>query len=606
MSALIYAQKIQKSFGAKRLFHGVSFGITEGERVGVVGPNGSGKSTLLKVLAGLESPDEGTVTRRQRLRVAYVSQDTQFPSELTVGEILHDSASQAGLPKGEAEIRVYEVIGKVGFSDVSQRVDVLSGGWRKRLAIACAIVQDPDVMLLDEPTNHMDAEGLLWLEQVLLQASWAWVLVSHDRWFLEQTTNKMAELNSRYEDGILVFPGSYTSFLEKRDAFQHSQEQQAQALAGKVRREEAWLRQGAKARTTKAKYRVESAQALQVELAETSTRLRQQDVGIDFVASGRKTKQLIEVVGLSKSFGSRMVIRNLDLMISPGKAIGIVGHNGSGKSTFLKLLAKELEPDEGIVKYADNLQMVYFDQQREKLDPKMTLRRTLSDTGHTVTYRGQTIHLVGWAKRFCFQPEQLDLPVERLSGGEQARAVMARFMLQPADVLIVDEPTNDLDIPTREILEESFKEFSGALLLVTHDRFMLEKVCKEFVGLDGHGAHGHFATYGQWESWLSRQQEGDNQGSNSSRTPKEASRGPKPKKLSYKEQHEYDQLEEKVLQAETAREACRVKAEDPMVATDHLRLQEAYGALKESERKVEKLYARWAELETKRQANAGG
>ncbi|MEX0830224.1 MAG: ABC-F family ATP-binding cassette domain-containing protein [Nitrospirales bacterium] len=602
MSALIYAQKIQKSFGAKRLFHGVSFGIGDGERVGVVGPNGSGKSTLLKILAGLESPDEGSVTRRQRLRVAFVSQDTPFSPELTVGEILHECARQAGLPTGEAEIRVYEVVGRVGFSDVSQRVDVLSGGWRKRLAIACAIVQDPDVILLDEPTNHMDVEGLLWLEQVLLQASWAWVLVSHDRWFLEQTTNKMAELNSRYEDGILVFPGTYTSFLDKREAFQHSQEQQAQALAGKVRREEAWLRQGAKARTTKAKYRVESAQALQEELAETSTRLRQQDVGIDFVASGRKTKQLIEVAGLSKSFGSRRLLHNLELMISPGKAIGIVGHNGSGKSTLLKLLAKELEADEGIVKYADKLQMVYFDQQRELLDPKMTLRRTLSDTGHTVTYRGQTIHVVGWAKRFCFQPEQLDLPVERLSGGEQARAVMARFMLQPADVLIVDEPTNDLDIPTREILEESFKEFSGALLLVTHDRFMLEKVCTEFVGLDGCGGHGHFATYGQWESWLSRQRQGDNQESNSSRSRKGAARGAKPKKLSFKEQQEFESMEKRIFEAEMARDAGRAKVEEPVVASDHLRLQEAYDNLKEAERVVEKLYARWAELEAKHQA----
>ncbi len=604
MAALIYCQKIQKSFGAKGLFHGVSFGITEGERVGIVGPNGSGKSTLLKILAGFEPPDEGTVTRRQRLRVGYVAQDTAWAEDRTVGEILHESAQQAGLPTGEAEIRVYEVVGRVGFSDISQRIEVLSGGWRKRLAIACAIVQEPDVILLDEPTNHMDAEGLLWLEQVLLQASWAWVLVSHDRWFLEQTTNKMAELNSRYEEGILVFPGTYTTFLEKREAFQYAQEQQAQALAGKVRREEAWLRQGAKARTTKAKYRVETAQALQVELAETSTRLRQQEVGIDFVASGRKTKQLIEVAGLSKAFGTRTILHNLELMISPGKAIGIVGHNGSGKSTLLKLLAKELEPDNGVVKYADKLQMVYFDQQRERLDPKMTLRRTLSDTGHTVTYRGQTIHLAGWAKRFCFQPEQLDLPVERLSGGEQARAVMARFMLQPADVLIVDEPTNDLDIPTREILEESFKEFSGALVLVTHDRFMLEKVCKEFVGLDGQGGHGHFATYGQWEKWLFRQSQGNAIEGVSSRSRKGTDQGPKPKKLSFKEQQEFDGMEQRISEAETIRDSCRAKVEDPAVASDHLRLQEALTNLKETEREIERLYARWAELEAKHQAYA--
>jgi ATP-binding cassette subfamily F protein uup len=560
----------------------------------------------LKILAGIETPDEGTVTRRQHLRIAYVPQDTQFLSDMTVAEILHESAHQTGLLKGEGEIRVNEVLGRVGFPDGSQRVDVLSGGWKKRLAIACAMVQEPDVMLLDEPTNHMDVEGLRWLAQLMVQAPWAWVLVSHDRWFLEQATNKMAELHSRYPDGILAFPGTYSKFLEKRDAFQEAQEQQVQVLAGKVRREEAWLRRGPKARTTKAKYRVGTAKALQVELAETTTRLRQQDVSIDFVGSGRKTKQLIEVTGLRKAFGSRMIIQDLEMMVSPGKAVGIVGHNGSGKSTLLKLLAKEIEPDQGTVKYADNLQMVYFDQNRAQLDPKMTLRRTLSDTGDSVTYRGQTIHLAGWVKRFRFQPEQLELPVELLSGGEQARAVMARLMLQPADVLVVDEPTNDLDIPTRETLEESFKEFPGALILVTHDRYMLEEVCTEFVGLDGNGAYGHFASYEQWESWLRRQLQGSNPELESSPTQKKALREVKPKKLSYKEQIEYEQMEARILQAETVRDTCRGQVEDPTVATDHLRLQEAYEVLKEAEQEVAKLYARWGDLEAKRQACSVG
>jgi ATP-binding cassette subfamily F protein uup len=606
MSALIYSQKIQKSYGAKQLFHGVTFGIAENDRVGIIGPNGSGKSTFLKILAGLETSDGGTVTRRQQLRVAYVPQDTQFLTDTTVGEMLLESAHQSGLSQGEDQIRVYEVLATVGFPDGSQPIAVLSGGWKKRLAIACALVQDPEVMLLDEPTNHMDVEGLRWLARFMVQAPWAWVLVSHDRWFLEQTTNKMAELHSRYVDGMLVFPGTYSNFLEKRDAFQQTQEQQAHALANKVRREEAWLRQGPKARTTKAKYRVDKAHSLKEELAETSTRLRQQDVSIDFVGSGRKTKQLIEVIGLCKDFSARTIIHNLELIISPGKAIGIIGHNGSGKSTLLKLLAKELDPDQGRVNYADNLQLIYFDQNRAQLDPKMTLRRTLADSGDSVMYRGQTIHLAGWAKRFRFQPEQLDLPVELLSGGEQARAVMARLMLQPADVLIVDEPTNDLDIPTRETLEESFQEFPGALILVTHDRYMLEQVCTEFVGLDDKGAHGHFATYAQWESWLRRQQQGNSQNSQSSRTRKRIGQVTKSKKLSYKEQQEYEGLEKCILDAEHARDACRAAVEDSTVASDHLRLQEVSEVLKEAEQKVERLYARWAELEAKRQVYVKG
>ena len=279
-----------------------------------------------------------------------------------------------------------------------------------------------------------------------------------------------------------------------------------------------------------------------------------------------------------------------------------MGPRQSGKSTLLKLLAKEFAPDQGEVKYADNLQMVYFDQHRAQLDPTMTLRRTLSDSGDSVMYRGQLVHLVGWAKRFRFEPEQLDLPVELLSGGEQARAAMAQFMLKPADVLIVDEPTNDLDIPTREILEESFKEFPGALILVTHDRYMLEEVCGEFVGLDGHGGYGNFASYEQWEAWLRRQLQDKKQKLTSSEKIKGTSGGPKPKKLSYKEQKEYDQMEANIFQAETVLGTCRTNVEDPSVVTDHLRLQEAYVVLKEAEQKVAKLYARWAELEAKHQA----
>jgi ATP-binding cassette subfamily F protein uup len=601
MSALIYGQKLSKAYGTKHLFCDLTLGVSDKDRIGIIGPNGSGKSTLLRIFAGLEQPDEGRVTRRQHLRVAYIPQQAEYDPESTVAEEIERAALASGLAARDCVARVQETLGRMGFAQGDQRVGPLSGGWKKRLAIACGFVQAPDVMLVDEPTNHLDLEGMRWLEQVMSQAPWPWVMVSHDRWFLGHATNKVAELNARYPDGIFLVPGTYEEFLVKREEFLATQNQQAQALAGKVRREEEWLRRGPKARTTKAKYRVDSAHALQAELAETQSRLRQEQTSIDFVGSGRRTKQLMVVQDLRKSFGPQALIQDLNLVISPGTAIGILGHNGSGKSTFLKLLAKELEPDHGSVTHADKLQVVYFDQNRDQLNPKMTLRRTLSDTGHTVTYRGQTVHLAGWAKRFRFQPEQLDLPIELLSGGEQARAVIARLMLQAADVLIVDEPTNDLDIPTREVLEDSLKEFPGALVLVTHDRYMMEEVCTEFVGLDGNGGYGQFADYGQWEAWLRRKRSGKGQSASQSRGPVAAAPRPKSKKLSFRDQQEYDTIEKRVLDAEAVLEQCRAKTGDPQIASNHLQLQEAVEALKAAEQEVERLYTRWAELEAKQQ-----
>ncbi len=601
MAALIYGNKLTKAFGVKQLFNNLTLGVSDNDRIGIIGPNGSGKSTLLKIFAGLEQPDDGTLTRRQSLRMAYVPQQPEFRPEATVQEEMERIAIASGVDAHEGSVRAQEILGRTGFDDSNQLTGPLSGGWRKRLAIACGMVQEPDVMLLDEPTNHLDLEGLQWLEQVMSQAPWPWVMVSHDRWFLEHATNKIAEINSRYVDGIFLVTGTYQQFLSQREDHHQAQSQQAQSLENKVRREEAWLRRGPKARTTKAKYRIDSAHALQAELAETATRLRQDDTTIDFVASGRRTKQLIEATTLTKAFGSRTIIQDLEILLSPGTAMGIVGHNGSGKSTLLKLLAKELEPDAGTVRHAESLQVVYFDQNRDQLDPEKTLRRTLSDTGQSVEYRGRTIHITAWAKRFRFQPEQLDLPIKLLSGGEQARAVIARLMLRPADVLIVDEPTNDLDIPTRETLEESLLEFPGAILLVTHDRYMLTQVCTQFIGLDGQGAFGLFAEYEQWESWLRRLTSKKNKAEKQAKAEDSGSQKKKPKKLSFKDQREYDSMEARILEAETTREACQTQTEDPAVATDHVKLQEAFNALKTANQVVEQLYARWAELEAKQE-----
>ncbi|MCA9472238.1 MAG: ABC-F family ATP-binding cassette domain-containing protein [Nitrospirales bacterium] len=600
MSALIYGQQLSKAFGVRQLFNNVTIGVSEEDRIGLIGPNGSGKSTLLKILAGQESSDAGSVTRRQHLRIAYIPQQPVFRPNATVREELERFATASGVPSEEASIRVGELLGRSGFDDTHQLTHTLSGGWKKRLAIACGEIQNPDVMLLDEPTNHLDFEGLQWLEQVMTRAPWPWIMVSHDRWFLEHATNKIAEIHARYVNGMFFVTGTYTQFLKQREAHHHTQRQQAQSLENKVRREEEWLRRGPKARTSKAKFRIDSAHALQAELAETATRLRQHETTIDFVSSGRQTKQLIEATALSKAFGARTIIRNLDILLTPGTAMGIVGHNGSGKSTLLKLLAKELEPDHGSVRYAEKLQVVYFDQNRERIDPETTLRRMLSDTGQSVEHRGKAIHITAWAKRFRFQPEQLDLTMKSLSGGEQARAVIARLMLQPADVLIVDEPTNDLDIPTRETLEESLLEFSGALLLVTHDRYMLTQVCSQFIGLDGQGGFGLFADYAQWESWLRNRQAKPKKPEKQEPLEDHRQSKAKTKKLSFHEQREYDSMEARIIEAETKRDACLKEIERSDVVTNHTKLQDAIHALSAAEQTVERLYTRWTELENKK------
>jgi len=360
MSALVYAQELTKTYGVNPLFTNLTVGVSEKDRIGLIGPNGSGKSTLLKILAGLEQTDGGTVTRRQHLHVAYIPQDTQFDPEATIVSVIEDAAIASKVAPNEQVARVQETLGRVGFEDGDQLTGPLSGGWKKRLAIAWGLVQAPDLMLLDEPTNHLDLEGMQWLEQLLAQAAWPWVIISHDRWLLERTVNTIIELNPRYPNGMLLVPGNYTEFLHFREAYQQTQTQHAQALAGKVRREEEWLHRGPKARTTKAKYRVDTAHAMQAELAETKNRLRQDETTIDFVGSGRKTKQLLVAKQLSKAFGAQPLFHDLHLILSPGMAIGVLGHNGSGKSTLLKLLAQELTPNAGTVTHADKLQLVYF------------------------------------------------------------------------------------------------------------------------------------------------------------------------------------------------------------------------------------------------------
>jgi ATP-binding cassette subfamily F protein uup len=596
---LINAQGISKAFGANPLFQDISFSVSERDRIGLIGPNGSGKSTLLKTLAGDVEPDSGNVAVRKRLRLTYVAQESKFEAGATVRSVVENAMERSNVPDPERGTRFAETLGRAGFEDLTAQAVSLSGGWQKRLAIVEALVQAPDILLLDEPTNHLDLAGIEWLEQVLEQASFACVVISHDRYFLENVATEITELNRVYPDGLLRVRGSYTAFLEKKEEFLHAQSKRQEALENLVHHEIEWLRRGAKARTRKSKARIDKAGELMGELANLNARTRTATAQIDFSATDRKTKRLVELQRVSYEIGGRALFENLNFIITAGMRVGLVGPNGSGKTTLLRLLRGELTVTSGEIRRADWLRIVYFDQTRE-LDSNVTLRRALAPEGDSVTYQDRVIHVASWAAKFLFTGEQLNQPVERLSGGERARVLIAQLMLQPADVLLLDEPTNDLDIPTLEILEESLLEFRGSLVLVTHDRYMLDRVSTVVVGLDGQGGAESFAEYAQWEAW---QEERNQAAQTSARVATRTSAGttsPAKKKLSYLEAREYETIEHRVAEAEHVLQSKREQLEDPAIASDGPRLLAAHAEMEAAQNEVDTLYARWAALEEKK------
>ncbi len=596
MPPIINAQGISKAFGATTLFQNVSFTVSEGDRIGVIGPNGSGKSTLLRILAGQLETDNGIVAARRLTRLSYVEQESRFDSGKTVRSVLQKTLQRLGVPETDHEARIGETLGRAGFVDFTTEAASLSGGWQKRLAIAEGLVQHPDILLLDEPTNHLDIAGIEWLEDLLARGEFASVTISHDRYFLENVANEVAELNRAYPDGLLRIKGNYSQFLEKKEEYLHAQAKHQDALENRVRTEIEWLRRGPKARATKSKARIDKAGELIGELADLKTRSRKETAQIDFSATDRQTKRLVELEGLSYSIAGRQLFSKINFTIANGMRVGLVGPNGSGKTTLLRLVQGEFAPDAGTIRRAQALQIVCFDQTR-KLDEDVTLRRALAPDSDAVVYQDRVIHVASWASRFLFTSEQLNQPVGRLSGGERARLLVARLMLQPADVLLLDEPTNDLDIPTLEILEESLLDYRGALVLVTHDRYMLDRVSTTVLGLDGNGRAEQFADYSQWESWI-----GENQATNGpakAEKPKPAERSSPKKKLSYLEAREFATIEQRIAEAEELLQARQAALNDPAIASNAPQILAAQAELDKAQKTVDQLYGRWHLLEEK-------
>ena len=601
MPPILNAQGVSKRFGAVPLFENLSFTISDGDRIGLIGPNGAGKSTLLKVLAGDEDSDSGDVALRKRARVAYIRQESSFAPGLTIRDVLEQALAAAGVPEAEREGRLRETSGRVGFPDTAAEAATLSGGWRKRLAIAEQMVTGPDILLLDEPTNHLDLAGIAWLEETLKAAPFACVLVSHDRYFLENVANETVELNRVYAEGLLRVKGGYSKFLEGKAQYLEAQNKLQDALKNRVKIETEWLRRGPKARTTKSKARIDSANDLIGQLKEVNSRVATSSAGIEFEASDRQTKRLVEFDHVQCVLGdgatAKTIVEDLSFLVTNGVRVGLVGPNGSGKTTILRLLLDELQPTRGEIRKAAFLKTVYFSQTRQ-LDEEVTLRRALAPDSDSVVYQGRVVHVASYAAKFLFTSEQLNQPVERLSGGERARVLIAKLMLEPADLLLLDEPTNDLDIQTLEILEESLLEYPGALVLVTHDRFMLDRVSTVVLGLDGQGNTARFGDYAQWEDWA----RAGGKELPSEEKPKAAANGqaaPGKKKLSYLEAREYAGIEALVDAAEERLNAARDLLDEPTVATNADALTAALHEMEKAQEEADGLYARWAELTEK-------
>lgn len=600
---LLNTHKLEKSFAGKVLFKDVSLGIEEGERVGLVGPNGAGKSTLLRILAGHMEADKGDVTPKKGLRLGFLEQTPTFGQDETILEAL--------LSKGDYHDLIgpaYEWMAKLELSQFGDdfKVQDLSGGWKKRVALARELVLAPELLMLDEPTNHLDVSSILWLEEFLAQAPFATLIITHDRLFLQRATNKIFDLDPKNPNYLLSVKGGYLEYLEAKEQLLAAQEQRESELKNTLRRETEWLRRGAKARQTKQKARIERAGTLKDEVENLGQKNAHRVAKIEFKDADRNPQKLIEAVNLSKSYDGRVLFKDLNLLVTPKTRLALLGDNGSGKSTLIRLLLQQELPDSGRVSTADRLKVAYFEQNRETLNPKQSVLKNICPDGDYVHYQGQYVFARSYLERFLFNRQQMDLPVEKLSGGEQSRLRLAQLMLNEAQVLVLDEPTNDLDVATLTVLEDSLRNFGGAVILVTHDRYFLDQVASHIMAFyknaDGTTTLENFAGYLQWEEWFEEQKslEAERQKEATKKEVKSA----KPVKLSFKEKFELENMEATIQGLEEKLAGLQAEAGKSENLSQSAKIQELYAQISDTQGKLDHSYARWAELEKKAKGEA--
>lgn len=617
MGVILSVHQAEKNIGARILFKELSFGLNSGDRVGLVGPNGSGKSTLMKCLADLDHLNKGKITWAGSTKVAYVPQNPRFTSNQTIREFL---ASKGGVETSkkldldmDEEVLAWELISKfdVPVYDFDQKYSEFSGGEQKKIQIIQAFIQKPDILLMDEPTNHLDVESIMQLEEFLEgKRDITFFIISHDRLFLQNVVGEVMDLDARYKDGYLRIKGGYAEYLEiSREMFRVQNVQQTK-LENDLRWETAWLRRGAKARQTKQTARINSAHALQDEVDNLNELNRKKKINLNLKSHDHMPQKLLEMDNLSLGRGDRVFFKNLNLIVSGKTRLGLLGRNGSGKSTLIKALMGEAQEAilAGKIKSYEELNVSYFEQQRNLLDFNATLLNNICPEGDYVHVQGTPIYGRSYLDRFRFRRDQHDLKVKELSGGEQNRLLIAILMTRKAQLMILDEPTNDLDFETLEVLKQSLINYDGAVLLVTHDRTFLDEVCDDILYFpeeaSGHKELIRFASFLQWQDWkknpasvkLAPMPAGDKNAEVAQVTTPVKGKGPK---LSFKEQREYETIEAVVAEKESQLTTLQKEIETPEVAVDASQLLKLSKAIQELESEIEKLYARWQELEAR-------
>jgi len=534
---LVTLDRVSMAYGHLPLLDQASLQIEDGERIGLVGRNGAGKSTLLQIVSGDLAADAGDVWRQPGLRVARLAQDIALSDPRTVFEVIAEGVTlDDDHDAWQRDQRVRLVSSRLDL-DADAIVASLSGGWKRRVLLARALVNEPNLLVLDEPTNHLDIEAMTWLEQFLAGYRGAVLFVTHDRVFLERLATRIVELD---RGTLTSWPGDYQTFVRRKDEAIANEAVQDEKFDKRLAKEEAWLRQGVKARRTRDEGRVRALLAMRTERA--ARRTQAGSVRLQADAGERSGQTVFEAEGVSKSFGDTVVIRDFSVRVMRGDRIGLVGPNGAGKTTLLRLLLGELAPDVGEIRRGANVVTAYYDQQREQLDPERTVVDTVGDGNDTVTVGGRTQHVHGHLRNFLFSAERANAPVKALSGGERNRLVLARLFTRPVNVLVLDEPTNDLDIETLERLEEFLVEWPGTLLLVSHDRRFIDNVVTSTLAFEGGGRVEEYV--GGYEEWL-RQRPVTSKAEAPARAPIVPVTPERPearRKLSYKEQREFDGL----------------------------------------------------------------